>query len=151
MIDAFDTANTFSGGLGYIRPDMKCLQLNPHQRLGALPKDAHAKKDVAYLLVDRSHEWTVLCQSLPLLAKWVNENVSSGERCDRVTVTGLFENMDKTDGASGGWHKGRYRVSRVPLKDSSALFDSVRGDHKNAAIVGHNIRAREKTVLRSDA
>ena len=129
---------------------MNCIQLSPHQRLGALPKDTHSKRPVAYLLVDRLKEWCVLCQSLPLLAKWINENVSNGERCERVTVTGLFENMNKTNGSSGGWHKGRYRVSTVSLgQDASNAFDSVRGDHKCAAVVGHRIRARKNPALSS--
>eukprot|EP00966_Prymnesium_polylepis_P328235 7384045-Prymnesium_polylepis.1 len=125
---------------------MRCLQLSPHQRLGALPRDAHAKKDVVYLLVDRSHEWTVLSQSLPLLAKrFINESDirDNGERCERVTVTGRFENMNQVDGTSGGWVKGRYRVSSLARARAHDAFESVRSDHRHAAIDGHKIRARD--------
>jgi len=124
-----------------IRQSMKCIQLNPHERLGALAKDAHAKKDVAYMLEDRSHEWAVLAQSLPLLAQFVNECVSNGERCERLSVTGLFENLNRRDGASGGWVKGRYRVTSVSRNAAVAEFEAIRHVHNHAAIVGHRIRA----------
>ena len=123
---------------------MKCIQLNPHQRLASLPRDKYVKHDVAYLLVDRTQECCVLAQSLPLLAKWVNQNVSSGDRCDRVSLTGLHENLNRpTDCRNGGWHKGRYRVTSMPLADSAEAFDAARREHNHAAIIGHTIQARK--------
>ena len=117
---------------------MRCIEVGEHERLtGVLPKDAHSKVDLAYLLVDRQNEWTVLSQSLPLMAKWVNKNVSNGQRWDRVTVTGLFENLNREDGSSGGWHKGRYRVSSVSRQAACDAFNSVRSSHKHAAICSH--------------
>ena len=118
------------------------IQLAPQQRLvGRLPKDRFAKKDVAYLVTDRSREWILICQSLPLLVTWINTNLSSGEQWDRVSLSGMFENLDRTDGRHGGWHKGRFRVSSLPLSDSNEVFNAMRVEYKNAAIVGHNMKA----------
>ena len=117
---------------------MKCIsaaELHSKQRLTRVYKDVHAKRDVAYLVEDRQREWVILCQSLPLLARWINENVSSGCTWERVSVTGLFENIDRTDGRHGGWHKGRYRVRRVPLAQSSAEFEAMRKECTHAVVV----------------
>ena len=71
---------------------MVCLVLRPDQQLdGILPRDFHSKVDRAYILTDRSNEWTVMCQSLPLLTRWVNENLSTGEKWDTVSLTGVFQ------------------------------------------------------------
>ena len=120
---------------------MKCIQLNSHQRLGFLPRDSYSKKDVAYLMTDRTMDACCLSQSLPLIVKWVNENVSSGEKWDRVSLTGLFENMNRGDkSANGGWHKGRYRITSMPLADCTSAFESARQGHKRAVIIGHGIQ-----------
>ena len=70
--------------------------LDPRQSLVDVRKDFHAKNDLAYLVVDKLGEYTILCQSLPLLASFINNNIISGEKWDRVSVTGLFENLNQT-------------------------------------------------------
>ena len=105
----------------------------------ATRKDRYSKKEVAYVLTDRSGEWTVLCHSIPRLAQWVNEHLSCGDDWDRVSVTGLWEALNKTGGRHGGWHKGRFRVRSVPLQESGAAFDDARSRSQNAAVVACNL------------
>ena len=80
-------------------------------------------------------EWAILAMSLPKLARFINDNLSSGQAWDRVSVTGLFESLNREDGRHGGWHKGRYRVRRMPLADSAPEFEAVRARCAHAAVV----------------
>ena len=111
------------------------MLLDSSTRLVRVHRDFASKKDIVYLVVDRSREWVILCQSLPLVVKWINENISNGDSWDRVTVTGLFESLNRTDGRNGGWHKGRFRVCSVPLTQSRDVFEGVRTNYANAAVV----------------
>ena len=117
---------------------MSTVIVGPREHLRGVPRDAFAKKNVAYIVVDRSQDWVVLCQSLPLIARWINANLSSGEAWDRVSTTGLFENLNRSGGRNGGWHKGRFRVTSVPLEESVDAFERMRKDRRHAAIVGHS-------------
>ena len=115
---------------------MKCASavvLSSTQRLARAHRTA--KRDVAYLVVDRQREWAILAMSLPKLARFINDNLSSGQAWDRVSVTGLFESLNREDGRHGGWHKGRYRVRRMPLADSAPEFEAVRARCAHAAVV----------------
>lgn len=109
--------------------------LLPHQHITEVRKDRAAKKDVVYLVTTRSKDWIVLAQSIPLLCKWINVNLSNGEPWDKVSVTGLFESLDRTDGRYGGWHKGRFRIQSVPLQECACRFEEARSDYKRAAVV----------------
>ena len=111
------------------------MVLESEQRVAGVLRDVHAKNDVAYILTSRSRDWIVLSQSLPLLAAWVNEKLACDEQWDKVSVTGLFESLNRTGGRNGGWHKGRFRVRSVPLADSGDAFEVARGEYANAAIV----------------
>ena len=122
---------------------MRSVIVKPHQYLsGSVPKDRFAKKNVAYIATDRGQDWVILCQSLPLLAKWINANLSCGEPWDKVSTTGLFENLNRSGGRNGGWHKGRFRVLSMPIEKSKDVFDSLRKAHTHAAIVGHSLRSQ---------
>jgi hypothetical protein len=113
------------------------LIVEPKQRvIGRLPKDKFAKRDI------RSLDWIVLSQSLPQMVKWINENVSSGEVWDRVSLTGMFENINKSNGRNGGFHKGRYRIQTVPRASAMEAFETQRRRYRNSAIIGYNIKAK---------
>ena len=111
------------------------LVLRANERLAAVGRDYHSKSDQAYIVTDRFNEYVVMSQSLPLLAKWINSNVTCAEAWDRVTHTGLFENIDRIDGRNGGFHKGRWRIKRVPLKASRRVFESERARGYGQAVV----------------
>ena len=116
---------------------MTSVIVMPHQNLsGPVPKDQFAKKNVAYIATDRGQDWVILCQSLPLLAKWINANLSCGEPWDKVSTTGLFENLNRSGGRNGGWHKGRWRIKSVDLDSATAEFEALRSESKQAALVG---------------
>ena len=119
------------------------LIVEPKQRvIGRLPKDKFAKRDIGYLVCDRSLDWIMLSQSLPQMVKWINENVSSGDRWDRVSLTGMFESINKSEGRNGGFHKGRYRIQTVPRASAMEVFESERRRYRNSAIIGYNIRSK---------
>lgn len=124
---------------------IQCIHVMPRQQqLGPLQRDAHAKKDVAYLLTDRTQDTCVLAQSLPLLARYVNVHLcNSGLKCDRVSLTGLFENLNRDrSSTNGGWHKGRYRVTSMRLRDAMGAFDAARLHHRQGFVIGHKIASR---------
>ena len=123
--------------------DTVTLIVEPKQRvIGRLPKDKFAKLDVGYLVFDRSRDWIMLSQSLPQMVKWINENVSSGDRWDRVSLTGMFESINKSEGRNGGFHKGRYRIQTVPRASAMEAFETQRRRYRNSAIIGYNIKAK---------
>ena len=116
------------------------IVLAPKQRLASIRKDFSTKKRVAYVAVDRAGEWAMLCQSLPLLAKWINTNLSTTDYAwDRVSVTGLYDYLDRPeDTLHGAWHKGRFRLRSVPLVDAIEVFENTRKGYQNAAIIASN-------------
>ena len=113
---------------------MSCILVDATQRLATVGKDQFAKKKVVYIVTDRSREWFIMCQSLPLLAKWINDHVCEASS-ERVSVTGLFENMNRTDGRHGGWHKGRFRIQVVALNNACAVFEHERAGFAKAVVI----------------
>ena len=105
------------------------------QRLARIHRDFATKKDVCYLAESRQKDLVLLCQSIPLLAQFINHNVSNGEPWDRVSVTGLFEAIDRRDGRYGGYHKGKFRLSCVPLAKGAEKLESMRGEYQKAMVV----------------
>ena len=110
--------------------------LGENQHLANVRKDfgQGRSREVAYIVRDRCHDWIVLGQSLPALAKFINTEISDGP-WSNATVTGLFENMDREGSRNGGYHKGRYRIGSVPLEDARQVFEDARQDFIRAAIV----------------
>ena len=89
--------------------------LRAGERLAGVSKDRYSKRDVAYVVTDRTGEWVLLSQSLPRVVRYINAHV--GEPWERVSVSGLHECLDRTD-KRNGWHKGRWRIVSVPLARS---------------------------------
>lgn len=114
---------------------MACV-LNDNQRLANVHKEfgQGRSKEVVYIVQDRCHEWIVMGQSLPAMAKFINANISEGP-WSNATVTGLFENINREGTRNGGHHKGRYRISSVPLERARDVFEETRQDYIRAAVV----------------
>ena len=112
------------------------LVLNENQRLANVHKDfgQGRSKEVVYIVRDRCHDWIVMGQSLPAIARFINTNISDGP-WSNATVTGLFENMNKEGARNGGYHKGRYRICSVPLERARDVFEEARQDYIRAAVV----------------
>ena len=112
--------------------------LAPTESLAAVSREPFAKRRnqsaVCYLIIDREGEWTLMGQKIALLSTWINQHVAN-EQWARVSTTGLWGNCDVTNGRVGGWHKGRYRVRRMPLADSAPEFEAVRARCSHAAVV----------------
>ena len=103
-------------------------------RLESVRKDYHAKSDNVYLVTDRCRDWLLMGQSIPLLVEWLNAAVAH-ERHDRVTTSGLHETLKCKQSRDGGFHRGRFKLERVPLEDSKDVFERMRAEYKRAAIV----------------
>ena len=119
----------------------ECVHLPSSKRLASVRKEWHTRKrdgkDVVYLAVSRDREWAILTQKLPLLASYINENLTDGSPWSRVTTNGLWENVDRTGGRVGGWHKGMWRVASLDLGAACDAFENARRAASKAAIVGH--------------
>ena len=85
------------------------------------------------MATDRTGDWTLLSQKLPLLTAYINSNLA--DQWGKVSTTGLYEAVDRTNGRVGGWHKGRWRVKMVPLADAREVFEVAKRDHKYAAVL----------------
>ena len=114
------------------------LVLSPSQKLTGVRKEPHAKRrsehPVAYVVVDKLGEWTLLGQKLQLIAAYINERIAD-ESFERVSTNGLWSNLDRNDGRVGGWHKGRWRINAVELDRASDAFESKRVASGKSAIV----------------
>jgi hypothetical protein len=114
-------------------------ELAPTQRLAGVQKEPHAKRRrgaaVAYLVVDREGEWAILGQKLHLLSRWINDHVVDGSPWARVSTTGLWGSVDRTDGRHGGWHKGRFRIRSVCLERAIEEWEATRTAYAKSAIV----------------
>ena len=110
--------------------------LEPHVHLAIVNKDYHAKRDAAYILIDRNRSMVVLSQSLPLLVEWMNETlVDAREGWDKVTVAGISLCVNQTDGRTAGWHKRRWRIRHVPLAQAVDEFETARAGCDQAVVI----------------
>jgi hypothetical protein len=127
---------------------MLTIDLNG-QRLASVRRDFAAKKDVVYIVESKSKDLILLCQSIPLVAQWINDHMSNGEPWDHVSVTGLFESVNRRDdnGRFGGYHKGKFRVRSVPLDQASDVFESVRTGYEKALVVAGAPHRYETTCV----
>jgi hypothetical protein len=112
--------------------------LAPSERLAAIRKEKYTKprggRDVAYLVCDRLGKLELIGQKLPLLVAAINANVG-GEPWARVSVNGLWESVDRSDGRVGPWCKGRWRVKSVELEKACQEYEGERAAHETAVIV----------------
>ena len=116
------------------------------QRLARIHRDFATKKDVVYLAESRNKDLLLLCQSVPKLAEFINDNLTE-EQWDRVSVTGIFEAINRRDGRRGGFHKGRFRVSCVPRNEASEKLESLRGEYQKALVVAGSPHRYETTCV----
>ena len=112
--------------------------LAPTERLTGIRKEKWTKprggRDVAYVVCDRLGELEFIAQKLPLLVAAINEHVGS-EPWARVSVNGMYECVDRTDGRTGPWCKGRWRVKSVDLASAVDEYERERAAHDRAVIV----------------
>ena len=124
---------------------MLTIDLVDGQRLARIHRDFATKKDVCYLAESRHKDLLLLCQSIPLLAQFINSNLSNGESWDKVSVAGLFDAVNRRGGRHGGYHKGKFRISSIPLDEASNMLESVRGDYERAVVVAGSPHRYEMT------
>ena len=116
------------------------LVLSPNEKLTGVRKERHAKlkrrcdRPVAYLVIDKLGEWTLLGQKLSSISMYINQHIADASY-DRVTKNGLWSNVDRSDGRVGGWHKGRWRIAAVDLDRASDVFETKRVASVKAAII----------------
>ena len=121
------------------------LVLHPQQRLTRVSPDRSAK-GLVYIVRSRDSEWLLLCQSLPLLCRFVNGRLAS-EACDHVSVTSFHDNLNRTDGRHGGYVSGRWRARTLPMEEASAQFERERSSFEHAAIIASDTRMYECTEV----
>ena len=122
--------------------------LSPQQRLTRVSKDRSAK-GIVYLVHSRDNKWLLLCQSLPLVCRFINARLS-GEVCDTVSVTSFHDNLNRTEGRNGGYISGRWRARKLPLARAGAEFERERSAFENAVVVAADRRMYETRVDDSD-
>lgn len=115
--------------------------LKPSERITGIQKEHHVRskdgKVVCFLLLDRYKKVIILTQKLTAACDFINKNiVQHEEKWAKVNLNGLFENLDRTDGRAGGYHKGRWRVISVKIEEACAKFDEARKEYEIAAVVG---------------
>ena len=82
---------------------------------------AHNRHSVAWIIRDEQTRTLLVAQKLALAVSWINERAHS--RAERVAVNGLFRAASQRDDSrTGGLHKFRYRVCRLPLDSLRAAL-----------------------------
>ena len=114
------------------------LVLSPQQRLTRVSQDRSAK-GLVYIVCSRDSEFLLLCQSLPLLCRFINSRLAN-EACDSVSITSLHDNLNRVDGRNGGYVSGRWRIRTLPLAQASAEFERERSAFENAVVVASDPR-----------
>ena len=112
--------------------------LAPSETLAGIRKEPYTKprggRNIAYVVCDRLGKLSLIGQKLPLLVAAINESVD-GEPWAKVSVNGLWESVDRTDGRTGPWCKGRWRVKSVELERACQEYEGERATHERALIV----------------
>ena len=117
---------------------MTCIAVVNPSEIPPMKRERRARRprgkvEIAYVCYDRSGDWTLLSQKLPILTEYINTNLA--DEWGKVSTTGLYEAVDRTSGRVGGWHKGRWRVKMVPLVEAKAAFEAARREHRFAAVL----------------
>jgi hypothetical protein len=114
------------------------LVLSPQQRLTRVSQDRSAK-GLVYIVCSRDSAFLLLCQSLPLLCRFINSSLSN-EACDSVSITSFHDNLNRVDGRNGGYVSGRWRIRTLPLAEAGAEFERERSAFENALVVASDPR-----------
>ena len=109
--------------------------LEPSQRLARIEREKwtkpHAGQDVVYIVSDRLGQvGPFLGQKLPPLVAVINGLVDDAPWA-RVSVNALYDCVDRVDGRSGPYCKGRWRVTRVALDRACEAYAEARGAHEH--------------------
>ena len=105
------------------------------EKVTRVAREWHTRKSGAYVIQDRYRKVTILSQRLSLIASYLNEMAE--DRGEKVSVTGLYQIADRgCDNRCSGFTKNRWNVSFCGLEDVAAKFESARGVHEHALILG---------------
>lgn len=110
------------------------IEIAPGQRLGAIVKERHVRRDRAYLVEDKSARVLYLGQKLAPLVDHLNKAVE--HRADRISVSGVFQNMGDPGARNGGYAKHRFRCEPVQLDRVGEAFDRARRHFESCYVVG---------------
>ena len=112
----------------------ECIAMRPTDCLKGVSREFHARKRGVYVLIDKHEEYLIVSQKLQPLSTFLNSIAQ--DKSSRVSVTALYEILDKTNNRVGGWSKNRWKCRFIPLESAVALFESERGRYKQALILG---------------
>ena len=104
-------------------------------KLAGVEREWNAR-DRVYIVLDRWTEGRLLVsQRLPRIAEYTNTHLCTHE-CERVSVAGMYDAVNRTDGSHRGWHKLRWRVLSVPLETAASEIESRRQecDHPHTVL-----------------
>ena len=116
------------------------MPLQAHERLSAISKEHHSRKNLIYIAEDKLKGFVICSQRLSDLVCQINSIVGP-DKPDQVSVTGLYQIISCQEGGRcGGWTKHRWRVRSVDLTDgerAADVFEDVRQrGFSNTLIVG---------------
>lgn len=102
------------------------IQLSSDQVLSHLQCEKRTRRNTAYLIRDIGGSGTLLLtQKLRLAADFINDHLAQSQM-ERVTPTGLFDATDTDDNRVNGFHKLRYHIQRLDVKEAHSVFQHAR-------------------------
>ena len=108
--------------------------LRPSDKLGAVHREWHTRKNGCYIVFDRYNKVILLSQRLPLIASFLNSMASTG--AERVSLSALHQIVGTRENRVGGYSKHRWKLSFCKLEDVSEHFERSRGAFEKAMILG---------------
>ena len=115
---------------------VEAFPIKPHERVSAITKEHHTRKNMAYICEDRFREHLILSQRLGDIVTAIDSLVSYEP--ERVSVAGLYHSLGKTENQTSRYAKHRWKVQPIDLDSAAQVFEAVRGQggDQNHLIVG---------------
>ncbi|MGA1354967.1 MAG: hypothetical protein ACO32I_09370 [Candidatus Limnocylindrus sp.] len=110
------------------------IEIAPGQRLGAVVRERHVRRDRAYLVEDKNARVLYIGQKLAPLVDQLNKAVE--HHADRISLSGVYQNMGDLGARNGGYAKHRFRCEPVPLDRAGEALDRARHRATNCFVVG---------------
>eukprot|EP00966_Prymnesium_polylepis_P077935 1806702-Prymnesium_polylepis.1 len=118
---------------------MKVDIVRPNEHLIGIRKERNSRQHhgqaCVYFIMDKHRQYVLVAQKLHSAKAFIDQKLAL-DASDRVSVSGLYNCMDTSEGRHSGFHKNRWRCISAPLEDAPMKFERVREGYDRAVVIG---------------
>jgi hypothetical protein len=108
---------------------LDAVVVGDNEKLLSLTRDRHQRTHngeyVMWCVVDRFQKLPMLCSGkLSAVQTYINDHAQTMH--DHVHLSGLYSSVDRKDGRTGGFYRGRFAVEVVRLDEAAAFVEKMR-------------------------